>query len=106
MRSSLNRKLPFDMFQRYMLVKEIIDSIRVGEILHVLDVGGHLGVISVFLLNDETFIIDLKVCRKSNFIRADCQFLPLTSKDHIQLVTEGLPHESLSFEHQREFQES
>ncbi len=80
MRSGLNRRLPFDMFQRYMLTKEIIDAVKGIRNAAILDVGGHPGVISDFLPMDETYVIDLKVCRKRNFIRADCQFLPFRSR--------------------------
>jgi len=79
MKSSLIQKLPFDMFQRYMLVKEIINCVRTRRSIHILDVGGHPGVISDFFPADKTHVIDLKVCKRENFVRADCQSLPFRS---------------------------
>jgi len=78
-------KLPFDMFQRYMIVKEIIDCIKKKEPASILDVGGHPGTISKFFPANETFIIDLKVCKKvtsahTHSIKADCEYLPFKDR--------------------------
>jgi len=75
----LNYRIPFDIFQRYMLVKEIIDAIKEDRKATILDAGGYPGVVSDFFSMDQTFIIDLKTCKKENFVRADCQFLPFRS---------------------------
>ena len=69
------------MFQRYMLVKEIIDAIKEDRKTTILDAGRYPGVVSDFFSTDQRFIIDLKTCKKENFVRADCQFLPFRSAD-------------------------
>ena len=64
------RKLPFDLYQRYMFTKELTDSVRIRSRLRILDVGGHPGVIEDFFPRDETFLIDLKIVKKENFIKS------------------------------------
>jgi len=81
------------MFQRYMLTKEIIDSVRTEKKFRILDVGGDLGVISEFLPNDDTYVIDLKVYKIPNFIRADCEFLPFRRQVfHVVTTIDMLEH--------------
>jgi len=82
----MNINLPFDMFQRYMLVKEIMKCIRARNKFNILDVGGHPCPISNFFPNDNVFNIDIQYCKKDGFIRADCQFLPFRNK-FFDLVT-------------------
>jgi len=49
----LNSRIPFDIFQRYMLVKEIIDAIEEDRKTTILDAGGYPGVVSDFFSMDE-----------------------------------------------------
>jgi GT2 family glycosyltransferase len=78
--------LPFDMFQRYMLTKEIFDCVRARVNNRILDAGGHPGVIWDFFPKDECVIVDLKVSERSNFVQADCKFLPFRDSS-FDLVT-------------------
>lgn len=79
------QRLPFDLYQRYMFTKELADSVRMKNRLLILDVGGHPGVIGDFFPRDETFLIDLKIVKRENFVRADCEFLPF--KDEVFNLT-------------------
>ena len=72
--------LPFDLYQRYELSKELADSVRRKNRMLILDVGGHPGVIGDFFPRDETFLIDLKIVKRENFIKADCEFLPFKNE--------------------------
>jgi GT2 family glycosyltransferase len=82
------QKLPFDLYQRYELTKELTNSVRKKNHMLILDVGGHPGIIGDFFPKDETFIIDLKIVKRENFIKADCEFLPF--KDEIFDLTVNL----------------
>ncbi|MDI6892257.1 MAG: methyltransferase domain-containing protein [Actinomycetota bacterium] len=71
-------ELPFDQFQRYKVVEEIVNLARDDKPLKILDVGGYPGLISDFLPNDETYILDVASCERPNYIRGDGTSLPFT----------------------------
>lgn len=64
-------ELPFDQFQRYKVAEEIVGFIRNKEKLKILDVGGYPGLISDFLPDDETYILDIIPSDKPNYILGD-----------------------------------
>jgi hypothetical protein len=72
--------LPFDLYQRYKFTRELAESVRKKNRMKILDVGGHPGVIGDFFPKDETFLIDLKIVKRENFIKADCEFLPFKNE--------------------------
>lgn len=52
--------LPFDQYQRYGLVRALIESVRApGERFQVLDVGGRTGLLREFLPNDVVELVDV-----------------------------------------------
>lgn len=69
-------ELPFDQFQRYRLVEEIVGLVKDKSRLKILDVGGYPGLISDFLPDDETFILDVVPCDKANYILGDGTAIP------------------------------
>jgi len=69
-------ELPFDQFQRYKGVEEAIGLVRESRPLKILDVGGYPGLISDFLPEDETYILDVIPHNRSNYIQANGTSLP------------------------------
>lgn len=69
-------ELPFDQFQRYKVVQEIVDFARNDKSLKILDVGGYPGLVSDFLPQDETLILDVVSCDKPNYVQGDGTSLP------------------------------
>ncbi len=54
-------RLPFDQYQRYRLVTDILDRVRTkGRSLRVLDVGGRTGLLRQFLKGDIVTLVDLE----------------------------------------------
>jgi len=78
-------ELPFDQYQRYKIVEELVGLIRQGRSLRVLDVGGHPGFISVFLPEDDTFILDTLPSEGRNCVQGDGARLPFKD-DSFDLV--------------------
>lgn len=79
-------ELPFDQFQRYKAVEEVLGIIRGNKPLKILDVGGYPGLISDFLPKDQTYIIDLVPCSKPNYILGNGTSLPFEN-DSFDVVT-------------------
>jgi GT2 family glycosyltransferase/peptidoglycan hydrolase CwlO-like protein/SAM-dependent methyltransferase len=52
-------ELPFDQYQRYRIVQEVIDAVRWKHPLRVLDVGGSPGTLVRFLPEDDVLIVDV-----------------------------------------------
>jgi len=69
-------ELPFDQFQRYKGIEEVIRLLGKNKKQRILDVGGYPGLISDFLPNDETCVVDVIPARKPNYIRGDGTSLP------------------------------
>jgi SAM-dependent methyltransferase len=54
-------RLPFDQYQRYRLVADVLDGLRdAGERLTVLDVGGRTALLRGFLERDDITLVDLE----------------------------------------------
>jgi hypothetical protein len=69
----LKRELPFDLYGRYALIRDIINNNRgVGTKFKVLDVGGRGNLLRRFLPDDDVFYLDPFVDSKDdNFIKSD-----------------------------------
>ncbi len=78
-------ELPFDQYQRYKIVEELAGLIRDGRRLRVLDVGGHPGLITEFLPEDDTFILDVLPSEAWNCVQGDGARLPFEN-DSFDLV--------------------
>lgn len=52
-------RLPFDQYQRYKLIQEVIQVLRASQPMRILDVGGAPGIMRPFFPSDEVVIIDL-----------------------------------------------
>ena len=78
-------ELPFDQYQRYKTVEELVELIRDGCRLRVLDVGGHSGLISDFLPEDDTFVLDMLPFEGLNCVLGDGARLPFED-DSFDLV--------------------
>ncbi len=80
---------PFDQYQRYKMVEELVGLIRCkpsgGRRLKVLDVGGHPGFIADFLPDDDTFILDTLPFEGPNYVQGDGARLPFEN-DSFDLV--------------------
>ena len=72
-------ELPFDQYQRYKIVQELINLVRVHRRLRILDVGGHPGFIWDFLPNDEAFVLDIVSWNKDNYIQGQGAALPFAN---------------------------
>jgi len=69
--------LPFDQYQRYRLVAEVLDRLRPSEeAVEILEVGGYPGVGKRFFLKDEFFIVDLFAEGKADEVVASALSLP------------------------------
>jgi len=54
-------RLPFDQYQRYKLIQEVIEALGTQRPLRILDVGGSPGIIRQFFPTDHVVVIDLDV---------------------------------------------
>jgi hypothetical protein len=97
------RELPFDQYQRYRVIKEIISVIKEAtgtKLFRVLDIGGyciHLGKeilpITEFLPEETTYAVDIQKARLSHYIQGTGLALPIKDKAFDIVVT------SDTFEH-------
>lgn len=71
-------ELPFDQYQRYKMVQEMVDGIRQSKPgqWRVLDVGGHPGHIVSFLPRDEVYVSDVVPCDLPTYAYTDGLTLP------------------------------
>ena len=69
----LKRELPFDLYGRYAIIRDIINHNRINnKRFRVLDVGGRGNMLSRFLPNDDVFYLDpLIESEDKNFIKGD-----------------------------------
>lgn len=80
--------LPFDQYQRYRLVTDIIEAVRPpGERLSVLDVGGRTALLRRFLTEDEVHLVDVEVSGEAGLVLGDGSRLPFADDSVDVLVT-------------------
>ncbi len=67
--------LPFDQYQRYRLVADVLERLRQGEQpLRILDVGGRTGVLREFLEHDDITLVDMEASDERGLVLGDgCQ---------------------------------
>ena len=65
--------LPFDLFTRNTLIREMVDSIKKNDktTFKILDVGGREGNLSDFLSDDEIHILDIRSGEEGNYVLGD-----------------------------------
>ncbi|MAF66677.1 MAG: hypothetical protein CMJ84_13585, partial [Planctomycetes bacterium] len=69
--------LPFDQFQRYRLVADVLDELRVGRRrFTILDVGGRTALLRRFLPRDRVQIVDLETSEEPGLVLGDGADLP------------------------------
>jgi len=73
-------ELPFDQYQRYKIVQELINVVRDHRWLRVLDVGGHPGFIWDFLPDDEALVLDIVSWTKANYVQGQGAALPFANE--------------------------
>jgi hypothetical protein len=75
--------LPFDQYQRYRLVSDLVDRMR-GEhgadALDVLDVGGRTALVRRFLPHDRVVLVDMEASEEPGLILGDGAALPFRSR--------------------------
>ncbi|MBJ78018.1 MAG: hypothetical protein CMJ98_13535 [Planctomycetes bacterium] len=70
-------ELPFDQYQRYRLVADILKEVRPkGRTLSILDVGGRTALLRQFLPNDDVTAVDLEVSDEPGLVLGDGSRLP------------------------------
>lgn len=70
-------RLPFDQYQRYRLVADLIDEVRGGRgPLHILDVGGRTALLREFLPNDRVVLVDMEPSESRGLVLGDGSCLP------------------------------
>jgi len=80
-------ELPFDQYQRYKIIQEIVDELRGGEGMRVLDVGGHPGLLLSFLPHDEVYITDVVPCDIPTFMPTGGKVLPFEDESFDVVVS-------------------
>ena len=73
-------KLPFDQYQRYKMVEELVNLLRGRENMTMLDVGGRPGLLGKFLPKDKIFNLDVEKGNAKNFIVGNGCRLPFKDK--------------------------
>jgi len=69
--------LPFDQYQRYRLVADILESLRPdGEPLELLDVGGRTALLRQFLPGDRIHLVDVEASEVDGLVLGDGSCLP------------------------------
>jgi predicted nucleic acid-binding Zn-ribbon protein len=73
--------LPFDQYQRYRLVTDLLAEVRPkDQRLRVLDVGGRTGLLRAFLPDDDVALVDLEPSDVPGLVLGDGSALPFQSK--------------------------
>lgn len=76
---NLNKKLlelPFDQFERYKIISDLVAKLNGATNLKVLDVGGYPGLLTDFLPHNEVTIVDILPAEKANYVQASGESLP------------------------------
>jgi SAM-dependent methyltransferase len=72
--------LPFDPYQRYRLVADLVGKLRTpGQTLQVLDVGGRTALLREFLPDDGVQLVDLEVSEERGLVLGDGSRLPFAA---------------------------
>ena len=70
-------ELPFDQYQRYRLVADILNEVRPkGRTLSILDVGGRTALLRQFLPKDDVTAVDLEMSDEPGLVLGDGSQLP------------------------------
>jgi SAM-dependent methyltransferase len=73
--------LPFDQYQRYRLVADLLGDVRAkGQHFQILDVGGRTGLLRAFLPQDEVALVDLEPSTEPGLVLGDGSRLPFRDK--------------------------
>ena len=73
--------LPFDQYQRYRLVADLVENAAsAGERLSVLDVGGRTGILRRFLPGHDVALVDLERSGERGLVLGDAAALPFGSR--------------------------
>ncbi len=73
--------LPFDQYQRYRLVSDLVNEVRLkSERFSVLDVGGRTGLLRAFLPKDAVALVDLEPSDVEGLVLGDGSRLPYKDK--------------------------
>ncbi len=69
--------LPFDQYQRYRLVADLVDRVRIGDRpFRILDVGGRTALLRAFLPNDDVALVDVDPSDAEGLVLGDGSKLP------------------------------
>ncbi|MEO6708339.1 MAG: methyltransferase domain-containing protein, partial [Planctomycetota bacterium] len=73
-------RLPFDQYQRYRLVSDLLGTLRGKKKLEVLDVGGRTALLRGFLPKDHVTLVDLEASQEKDLVLGDGAKLPFRDK--------------------------
>jgi SAM-dependent methyltransferase len=80
-------RLPFDVYQRYRLVADLVEHLAEGKALSVLDVGGATGVLRRFLPDHSVTLVDVQDSEEPGFVYGDGSQLPFKENSFDLVVT-------------------
>lgn len=74
-------ELPFDQYQRYRIVADLLESLREkGKPLSILDVGGRTANLRAFLPQDHVYLVDVEPSEETGLVLGDGGRLPYRDK--------------------------
>ncbi|HUR27295.1 MAG TPA: methyltransferase domain-containing protein, partial [Planctomycetota bacterium] len=73
-------RMPFDQYQRYRLVCDLLGTLRGKQKLEVLDVGGRTALLRGFLTKDRVTLVDLESSAEPGLVLGDGAKLPFRDK--------------------------
>ena len=80
--------LPFDQYQRYRLVADLVDRARGDRgALRILDVGGRTGLLAKFLPQDKIELVDLEPSEVGGLVLGDGSRLPFAAESFDAVVS-------------------
>ncbi len=80
--------LPFDQYQRYRLVSDVLAAVRgSGERLRILDVGGRTALLRTFLPDDDVELVDVEASDAPGLVLGDGSRLPFQDRSFDAVVT-------------------